>query len=287
MRRLQIAIIVLIGWLFFLFNIERLSQPINIASFVYVLVALSCIFVMLPPVYQLPLHWIFAGILPIYIFLKEYFGYDFFGRSLPLTVTELVAIGVTLVLARTVMRELAAGREAVARLTMSQLREGFPFEVGQSMIYREIRRARVNDRPLALLSIAPDKATLATAIDRFVREAQEEIMKRYVDARIADLLLEELQEFNIVTQRNDHFIALLAETGPENVERTINQLRAASVEKLGVKLKIGHAIFPGEAVTFEQLVSNAERRMLDPNHEMQATDAVNGEKAPATEPVNL
>lgn len=280
MRRLQVAIIVLIGWLFFFFNIERLSDPINIASFVYVMVALSCILVMLTPVYRLSLQWIFGGIFPIYVVLKLYFGYPFFGTNLPLTVTEIVAIGVTLVLGRVVMREVAEAREVVARLTLSQLREGFPFEVGQSLIYREIRRARINDRPLALLSIAPDQNSVATAIDRFVKEAQEEIMKRYVDARIADMLLEELQDFNIVTQRNDHFIALLAETRPENVERTIKQLRAASLEKLGVQLKIGHAVFPGEAVTFEQLVSNAERRMLDPDSEINTVDAVSTEPAP-------
>lgn len=290
MRRLQIAIIILVGWLLFFFNIERLSEPINIASFVYVLVALCAIFVILTPVYRLPLSWIFAAILPVYIFLKEYLGYQFFGRNLPLTVTELVSIGVTLVLGHIVMREVADAREAVARLTLSQLREGFPFEVGQSLIYREIRRARVNDRPLALLSIAPEKASLATAVDRFVREAQEEIMTRYIEARIADMLIDELQDFNIVTQRNDHFIALLAETTPENVEKTISQLRAASLEKLGVQLKIGHAVFPGEAVTFEQLVSSAERRMLDPQsnglHVNEPDIQANNNAMPA-QPVNV
>ncbi len=280
MRRLQIAIMLLVGWLFAFYNIERLSNPINIASFVYVLAAACLIFVMLTPVYRLPLSWIFAGIFPIYVFLKAYLGYAFFGRSLPLTVTELVAMGLTLVLGRAVMNEVHEAREAVAQLTLSQLREGFPFEVGQSLIYREIRRARVNNRPLALLSIAPEKETLATAIDRFVREAQGEIMKRYVDARIADMLLQELQEFNIVTQRNDHFIALLAETSPENVERTVKQLRAASLEKLGVNLKIGHAVFPGEAITFEQLVANAERRMLDPDFEVDPVDVATAEAAP-------
>ncbi|HZD10742.1 MAG TPA: hypothetical protein VE553_05305 [Candidatus Binatia bacterium] len=279
MKRLQIAIMVLVGWLFFFYNIERLSEPINIASFVYVLVALSCVFVMITPVYQFALQWIFAGILPIYAALKLYLGYPFFGANLPITVTELVAIGVTLVLSRTVMREVFEAREAVAKLTLSQLREGFPFEVGQSLIYREIRRARINDRPLALLSIAPNEDSLATAIDRFVREAQEEIMKRYVDARIADMLLEELHDFNIVTQRNDHFIALLAETDQDSVQRMIEHLRTASVEKLGVQLKIGHAIFPSEAVTFEQLIANAEQRMLHPNGNEQDGERLAAETA--------
>ena len=279
MRRLQIAIMVLIGWLFFFYNIERLSEPINIASFVYVLVALSCIFVILTPAYRLQLHWIFAGIVPIYIILKIYFGYPFFGRNLPITVTEFVAIGVTLVLSHMVMQGVAGAREAIAELTLSQLREGSPFAAGQSLIYREIRRARLNDRPLALLAISPEKDSLAVAVDRFVKEAQEEIMKRYVDARIASMLLDELQEFNIVTQRNDHFIALLAETSAENVERTIKQLRAASADKLGVQLKIGHALFPSEAVTFEQLVTSAERRMVEPDYSLRADDGLAGEAA--------
>jgi predicted signal transduction protein with EAL and GGDEF domain len=59
----------------------------------------------------------------------------------------------------------------------------------------------------------------------------------------------------------------------------IEHLRTASVEKLGVQLKIGHAIFPSEAVTFEQLIANAEQRMLHPNGNEQDGERLAAETA--------
>lgn len=262
MNRLRILLGLTIAWFFLLYNIERLSSPINIASFVYGFTFLTAIAVIaVPALHQQPLFLVLALLLPIYFFLKWYLGYPIGGTNLPLTVTEIVTIVVTLLLARQIMERFVHLQQAIARVTLSHLQAAATFDDGQGLIYREIRRARRRQRPLALLAIKPTTESASYSLDRFFEEAQGEIIKQYVNAKVADLLLSELDDYDIVTRRNEHFIVVLAETEPEEVEATIERLQNEARGKLGVEFRIGQARFPEDAVTFSQLLNDAERAM--------------------------
>ena len=96
---------------------------------------------------------------------------------------------------------------------------------------------------------------------RFVKDAQQEIIHQYVAARIAGMLMVELQDCDVITRRNNHFVALLPEASRESVDTLVQKLETAAQEQLGLKLKIGLSTFPDEAVTFESLLENAEAKM--------------------------
>lgn len=267
MNRLRILLGLTITWFFLLYNIERLSSPINIASFVYgftFLTAIAVIFV--PALHQQPLSLVLALLLPIYFFAKWYLGYPIGGATLPLTVTEIVTILVTLLLSRQFIERLAHLQQAIARVTLSHLQTAKTFDDGQGLIYREIRRARRRQRPLALLAIKPATETESATytLDRFFEEAQGEIINQYVNAKVADLLLSQLEDYDIVTRRNGHFIVVLPETNPDELAATLERLQREARCKLGVEFKIGHARFPDDAVTFSQLLNDAERAMNGP-----------------------
>jgi hypothetical protein len=262
MRQLRLQLFFLCAWFFLFYNIERLMAPINLASFVYIFLFLAAgAVIMLPPLYKWSLSVPLLFMLPLYFILKYYLGYPIAGSNLPITVTEIVAIVATLVITRLIMQRLEGIHETVAKLTMHNLRQEIPFEAGQGLIYREIRRARYHERPLALLSISPAEESVQFELNRFFKEAQAAIVRRYVNTRVADLLLKELEDYNIITQYNGHFIALLTEAEQEDVQRAIQRLQNAASDRLGLQFKIGHALFPEEAVTLEQLLTNAEQRM--------------------------
>lgn len=289
MKHLRLQLFFLCAWFFLFYNIERLMAPINLASFVYVFLFLAAgAVIMLPPLYQWPIYVPLLFALPLYFILKYYLGYPIAGSNLPITVTEIVAIVTTMVITRFIMQRLEGMHETVAQLTVQNLRQEIPFEAGQGLIYREIRRARFHERPLALLSISPTEESVQFELNRFFKEAQAAIIRRYIKTRVADLLLKELEDYNIITQYNGHFIALLTEAEQEDVQNVIQRLQNAASEKLGLHIKIGHALFPEEAVTLEQLLTNAEERMVKVESQsgdaLAATPASEDGKAPAAGP---
>ena len=86
-------------------------------------------------------------------------------------------------------------------------------------------------------------------------------MKQYVLSDVARTLCGELEEYNIIAQRNDHFLILLPEVTPDQLADLTGRLRTAVSERIGVSLQMGAASFPDDAATFESLLEKAEREM--------------------------
>lgn len=264
MVRSQFWLLALCSWLFLLYNIERLSEPINLASFVYVFVIVCAILIILVrSLRRTPVYQSFLLALPPFFLLKIYFGYEIAGSNLPITVTEICAIGITMFLTQRVTWHLEEFREAVSHLTIGRLEEGtHSFEEGQGYIYREVRRARLYKRPAALLALSVDVGTMdVSKVNRFIKEAQQEIIRRYVAARLAELLVQELKDCDVITKRNDHFVVLLPESDHATATKVSNKLRAAIERNLGLSCKVGLSAFPDDAVTFESLLLQAESAM--------------------------
>jgi GGDEF domain-containing protein len=94
-----------------------------------------------------------------------------------------------------------------------------------------------------------------------VQEAQQAMMKQYVLSGVSKTLCNELEDYDIIAKRNDHFLVLLPEATPDRLPDLIKQLRKAVSERVGVTLQIGTASLPENAITFEGLVEKAEEKM--------------------------
>jgi GTP cyclohydrolase III len=136
-----------------------------------------------------------------------------------------------------------------------------PFSTGQGEMYREVRRARHHQRPLALMAIGVEEESVQVALDRMVQEVQQAMMRQYVLSDVSKTLCKELEDYNIIAQRNHHFLALMPEMTPAKLTDLIERLRKTVFEQVGVTLKIGTASFPDDAVTFESLVEKAVEEM--------------------------
>jgi hypothetical protein len=273
MRRLHYLVTPLVAWFFLLYNIERLIEPINLASFVYVYTALCAILlVSLPRFKQLSTLWLIALLLGVYLILKNQLGYEIAGQYLPITITEMSAIAITVFMSDFIGRRLEQLQETLTNLAVAELSDEVkPFGTGQGQIYREVRRARRYQRPLALLAISvtdesfkvsQDHFARAVPLHRFLGEVQREIMKKYIATRLGNLLVEVLEDSAVVTQRDSHFVTLLPETAREDITNVLKKLESAAEEKLGLKLKIGVSTFPDRAVTFETMLEQAEAEMM-------------------------
>jgi hypothetical protein len=217
-----------------------------------------------PVLHEWPLPQVLAILLPLYFLLKVLLAYPIAGDGLahlPITVTEIAALVVTLLLARRIMERFTHLQQGLARVTMSHLDDASTFDDGQSLIYREIRRARRRQRPLALLALKPTAASVSYSLNRFLEEAQAEIIEHYIRASVANLLLTTLEDYDIVTRKNNHFVVVLPDAGRDELEETIDRLQREARNRLGIELNVGKARFPDDAVTFGQLLADAERSM--------------------------
>ncbi|WP_203328861.1 GGDEF domain-containing protein [Candidatus Laterigemmans baculatus] len=263
MRKLRMWFALFFCWLFVLYNIERLHAPINIASFVYVLAALlAAAVVVFPPLQRLPAVGVVAAVTPLVVGLKFQLGYPITGVALPITVTELAATALTVVLAQQFGRSLDELRLAAIATLLTHLHDNTrPFEQGQAEIYREIRRARVHGRPLALLAISADADSLDRSLDQLTASMQRDCIRNYAHAKIAELLTRELNSCEIITHQGKHFLTVVPEAGRESARALADRLKAAARERLGLDLAIGTSLFPEEEITFVKLMERAESQM--------------------------
>jgi len=284
-KQLLFWVVGLCLWLAVFYNLERWNEPINISSFVYVYTLIIVVAVLLVRwLQQVPIYWVFLIALPPYFLLKILLGYEIGGSNLPITVTEISAIGVTILLARQVGHRVYELQEAVLELTIGRLGNGARmFDVYQGQIYQEIRRARRYDRSAALIAVSATDESMKLSLSRFIKDAQREIAKRYVNARMADLMVKELDDFDIVAEKDDYFIVLLPELSRKSLPEIIDNLQGAFNENLGLDTRIGVSIFPDEAVTLESLIDKAVEAMDQTpsitDHSLPDTDRSDGRSA--------
>lgn len=260
---MRFIVAALIIWLFLFYNIERLSKPIDITDVAYTFVPFMAVLtILVTRLRKVPLGVLLVGPIPIFLVLKAWVKSSVWGTSLPLTVTEICVIVLSTILARWVSNGLSEFESAIAHITIGQVGK-LPesFSTGQGEMYREVRRARHYQRPLVLMAIGVEETSIQVALDRMVQEVQQAMMKQYVLSGVARTLCDELEDYNIIAQRNHHFLALLPEVTPERLTDLIERLRKAVSEQVGVTLQIGTASFPEDAVTFESLVDKAVGEM--------------------------
>ncbi len=262
MRRLRILTAILIVWLFCFYNIERLSAPIDLTDVAYTFVPLVAVaFIGIPYLRKRPVWLTLMGFVLAFLALKGWFKSSIWGSSLPLTLMEIVFISVTGLLAYQVNERIHEFEEAVDQITIGNVWKINPSSSDQAEMYQELRRARHYKRPLSVISVGVDDASIQVALDRMVLEAQQAMMKRYVLSDIGRVLCEQLEDYNIIAQKDGGYLILLPEVGTESLAELTEQLRRNIMNRVGADLRIGAASFPEDAVTFEELVSKASKEM--------------------------
>ena len=130
MKRLPLSIILLIIFLAFFFNLERIDvgeqEIININTFVYVLVTIAIVFiVMMPTLRKLGSTWLLIIFNLFYFLLKNYVYAEnpFWGGYFSyITVVEITMLSLGVFLARWVGWNLDDFQKAVENITFSEIK---------------------------------------------------------------------------------------------------------------------------------------------------------------------
>ena len=265
MKRIRIRVMMLAGWLVVFYSAEKLLEPIVISRLTDVFVLVTVILTLMAPrLFRIPLWLTLTAPVGLFLIFKGWTGALAGSFALPLTVTEVSAIVLTTLLAYWINLAISEFENAVAHITIGR-RDKVPetASAGQGSLYREVRRARNHQRPLALMSIAVEEKSIKIALDRMVQEAQLSMIRQYTLSGVSRTLCDKLADCDIVVQTNDHFLVVLPETRPDDLPRLVERLRQQVFDQIGVDLRIGTASLPQDGFTFEGLLDKATQEMQD------------------------
>jgi hypothetical protein len=294
-RRLIVALTLSLA---LLFNIERLDfgtvNTIDISSFTYVVATAAVASILLFPrltqrsTTQATLLWLSA-----YLVGKLFHKYPLIGDVYTyLTVTEVAFLLFVIQLTSQVNRHFNDFEEAVENITFADTTHRIqPLSSGTDAIQTELVRSRRYQAPLSLVLISPQPESIKVILHRTVQEVQQAMMSRYVLAGLARLVSNEIRRTDMLfEQRRRARLALVCtHTAPEDTQILIDRIRASASQHLGVTLDISVAGFPDEALTFEELLDQADQKLQTPKvGGIQAVQAIpllhDGASAPAVVP---
>jgi hypothetical protein len=260
MTKLRLWIALLLTWLLLFFNIERFHEPLNIASFVYVLAALIAILIVVLRSDQgLRFASLVGASLVSLIMLKWALGYRIIGPGLPITVTEVSALLITAGFGWLIaqgIREFEANAHQVLNMHFDSHTPSL--DTSQAQLYREVRRSRKFGRPLTLLALSASNAETPGLVTRYLEEIQQRGIRKYIDARLAQLLSDSISDSDILAYGNNRFFVLCPELTHDKAQDVIGRLASSAQDQLGLDLQIGSASFPNEEVTLGGLLAKAE-----------------------------
>jgi len=262
--RFRLWIAAMLVWWLVLFNLDRLHEGPRISPLVYLLCGSVAIAIVSFPRLLYGSRILMAGaVIAAYGLLKLGLGESVVGVYLPVAAAELCVLGITLIFARKIAWNVLRFEEAAVDMMKAQFADAvLPFEEGQGEMYREIRRARQFERPLALVTLTPSDSSDSASIHRLLQQVQRDTLQRYVDAQVADLLSQETGDCDVIAHARKHFVVLLTESNRDRAEEVARRLRDRVKDELGLALKTGIATFPDEEVTFSGLLERSEADMI-------------------------
>ena len=275
MKHLSRSAILLLTTLALFFNVERLdfgeANVIDIASFVYVLGLAAVLSLILIPILQRSNVAVSIALwTSIYLSSKFLLFHFFKGRPLLgglftyLTITELVFILILVWLSHNFAAGLYEFEEAVKRITFSDSNRRIrQYHEADEDIQVEMFRSRHNHHPLSIIVVEPDAQSLQTTLHRLVQEFQQTMLSSYVINNMAQTLSKYLRRTDLILEQREkgRFIIVCPETNANDSELLVEYIQNVALEQLGTSVVYGLATFPKEAVTFEELVRQAESKL--------------------------
>ena len=269
MKSIRWRVAFTILWLSLLFNIERFDfekgTSVNLSSAFYIIVAGAAALFLVVRMPQRVMYAVGAGIFALYTITKIMSDIPvFLGFHKYITITEIVALLITIALTWLVNKGLHDFEEAVEAISLPKGRVGvLDYDQMQERIRTELGRARRHQHPMSLAAIEIDASTSNAALHRAVRDAQVALLKRYVQVQLGVFLSKNTRETDAVAHHDDngHFLLLAPETPADQTEGLLNRLSHQVEEHLGLRFRFHVADFPKTALTSEELIHKATEKL--------------------------
>ncbi len=263
MIRLRFLLVSLASWLAIFYNMERVDERLNIASFVYVLILGMAIPLFLAPrIFVSKPQTASVAALGIYAVLKIYLGYPIAGGDgLLITFVEVAGILFTIFLLGQISFILIDFEEAIAKITINLL--GIPPRLSNNdleEVYREVRRARRYQHPLTLAVIKGNFDEADIDVNEVVQVIQRGMQDSFLQARLIKLLAGSMKESDIIVRDDKDLIIALPHATPDEARQLFERIHLQTLQ-WGLPLNVGVANFPQAGTTLHSLLVQAEQNI--------------------------
>jgi len=270
MIRLRFYLVALLIFVGIALNLERIDfgaqeDVINLASFVYVLTGAAVVSTVL-----VPSRWKIStrSILIFWAFVYLVFKIALFndrplvgGSFTYLSIVELLILIELVLLTRKVMENLQGLEDTVANITLADI-SGRVKTLDEALgdINKEFVRSRRYKRPLGLIVIKLKPDNVQANIDTLSKDILKTMMSRYSMSNLIRELDKEIRRPDLIVEQHkeNRIILLLPETDKKAAQTVSKNIHRIAETAIGSGVDIGAATFPDDALTFEDLVSQAE-----------------------------
>lgn len=301
MLSLQRYIVLLVAWIAFFFNIERLhvsrNALINITMPTYILVTIIVILGLMLPL------WHQSSALPFFAFAFFSFAATKLWSNIPywddthtyLTLFELTSVMVTAFLAYRVGQLIVDIVETVHALLLTEVgKRVYPKEQAEFVAKHEMLLARRRNYSLSMLLIEADTKAAQIKLSTTAQEIQHLLTRRMGQVTLTRLLATNLRTSDSIVDASEQgrWLLMTAELDRSNASAILDRLNKQATNKMGIKLKFGIANYPEQGLTFGDLIVIAEQdlradhTLASGETTMDATDLVAQESISNMPPKN-
>ena len=292
MKQLPKSILALLVAFAFFFNIERIdfqnSGTINVSTLVYILVTIaSLVTLRFRPLSTLNPSALILFWQVIYLLTNSLLtNRGLNGNLIYVYITEVTFLSIIVLLSQKVSEHIRDFESAVENITFAGLNRPHK-ALAESLvdIENQMYLSRRHDRPLSVIVLKTEAPTIQILWNRAVREVQEAMMSRYVASRVIRVLDQQLRRTDLVVHNVDgSFVVVCPETNGSTLQTMLERIRSSVEEQLGVAVRCGGASFPDSALTFEDLLHQAEQHVTNaaaPDVRPLPEPAADGQSGPA------
>jgi GGDEF domain-containing protein len=272
MKQLRWLVILLVLCLTVLMNIERLdfggTDLINLSTFVYALGSGGIVAVLvLQPRLQWPPYILAAIMVLVYCILKLFVFNDhpiLGGIATYVTVTEVTLLTVVVMLGARLSNVLSDFESVVHQLIFPEIGSRVTkLDEATERITLELNKSRRHNRPLGIIVVKPSVESIQDWFNHLVNEVKLALTTRYLLNLLATKMvaITRRSDFLIEDTARRRFIIVCPETDAKELPELRERIKAINDAKLaGVNIECGIASFPNGALTFEELLKEAERQ---------------------------
>lgn len=189
-------------------------------------------------------------------------------KPVQVQIIQLLLIAISAGLAYDVGKRISRVDETLNGLSLS----AFPNRVrelatSQDLISAEITRSRRYHRPLPILALQLQKRDEDHDLNQY-EALERDILERFAVARVSQILSDLARTTDIILRdKNGQFVVICPETNFNNLTILAERIEAAVNDELDAGLNWGSALFPDEALTFDELLEMARSRLVSFHHD--------------------
>ena len=114
-----------------------------------------------------------------------------------------------------------------------------------------------------MVIVEPDSRSIQEVLSTSLKEVRQLILNSYVVNRMSSTLSKYLRRTDMILAQPDQsrFIIVCPDTSAQELKLLVEYIQVVAQEQLKTTVECGMATFPGDALTFEELIHKAETRL--------------------------